>query len=79
MSNIQLQAVDGDRFAVIALGAGMRGRDIVLDYVEDFGLVQIQCPMTEDGNAPDVCPDLCPIKDCEARDRRDRNSQQRRR
>lgn len=72
MTNTRLQILDGERIAVIAPGAGASGGDVVLDYIEDIGLIQIQCPMTEDGEAPAVCPNLCPIQDCEARDARDR-------
>ncbi len=79
MTNNRLQVLDSGRVAVIAPGAGANGRDIVLDYIEECGLVQIQCPMTEDGEAPAVCPELCPIERCEASDRRDRQNRNRHR
>ena len=70
MSTLQLKAVD-DRVAVVTPSS--RSRFVVVDWLEDLGLVQIKCPLTEDGKAPTACPELCPIKKCMARDRRDRN------
>jgi len=70
VTNTRLQVLNGDRVAVIAPGAGQGGRDIILDYVEECGLVQIRCPMTEDGEAPEICPELCPIEDCNWQHRR---------
>lgn len=70
MGILQLEPING-RMAAVAPGGD--SNFVIVDYVEECGLVQVRCPLTETGRAPSVCPSLCPIIRCEARDARDRN------